>query len=712
MRKTAAAFLFLLVLVTQLAFAQTLISTTKHNLSAAGPGTVKSAAVASGGTEEICVFCHTPHGGSLLAPLWNRTASTASYTLYGSDYLTSLGYPTPIQPNAKSKLCLSCHDGTMGLGTVLNKPGSGTGTGTIPMVDGVTAITTMPATAAGHLGTDLANDHPVGFLYQPGSAAGEDPELVTRAWPWPTTTVNRVTLDPNTASGRVECHTCHDPHNNQFARFLRMSNASAAMCTYCHAKAGYGVSSHATSTQAYTPTVLVGTTVTADRPATTVGEFSCRGCHRPHTSPGRPLLRGAEEVTCYNAGCHGTNNALAGNTTAASGLDWRNIQAEMIKPRAHPTNAAAMAGLHKNIPGGETIAQLSNTNRHAECQDCHSHQMQKAAAPEKSTRGALRVSLALKGVWGVEPIWTQPSTAMTTNAVTFATPSGYTRLAGSAVTDEYQVCMKCHSNYVSLPLGARNIAQEINPANSSYHGMVPLVQVGTMIPRTNYFVNTTTMVQPWGGSTTTTPAYVAGTGTTVNSTEWMRQNPTLVAAATATAYANRGRVWCSDCHGSQASTMPPVTTGKTAPYGPHGSTLVGTAPGTTNSDRMLVKTITSTSSGTPLCLGCHRPGSYQTNSIGSRADYHSKRTFAQGCFACHIWDNALYGAGATDDIYPHGMNKRWISTLGGVTGSGQMVDSFNGGWYSNMNYTTKQCWMSGPSNICGDRNAQTYGPAP
>ena len=723
MRKTAAAFLFLLVLVTQLAFAQTLISTTKHNLSATGPGTVKSAAVGGGGTSEICVFCHTPHGGSPLAPLWNRTASAASYTLYGSDYLTSLGYPTPIQPNAKSKLCLSCHDGTMGLGTVLNKPGSETGTGTIPMVDGVTAITTMPTTAAGHLGTDLANDHPVGFLYQPGSAAGQDPDLVTRAWPWPTTTENRVTLDPNTSSGTVECHTCHEPHNRQFPKFLRMDNNNAAMCTQCHIKTGYaGLSSHAISLQRYTPTVLLAGVPTGDRPETSVGQFSCLGCHRPHTAPGKPLLRGVEEMTCYNAGCHGRENALAANITATTGFTWRNIQTEMEKISRHPTNT--IANLHINRPGGELLAQIDNLNRHAECQDCHNpHQMQKAAVPEKSTRGALRVSLALKGVWGVEPTWPTPSTAMTTNLVTHVTPITYTRRAdstGNPVTDEYQVCLKCHSNYVTLPPAARNIAQEINPGNSSYHGMVPcplLVTPTTPLWNTgcnpNYFVNITTMVQPWGGSTTTSPAFVANSGTlaapSVNSTEWMRRNPTSVAATTA--YAGRGRVWCSDCHGSNASTMPPASTAKSAPYGPHGSSNVGIAPGTSNSDRMLVRTITTDTGGsslTPLCSGCHRLSSYASGNTGTRNGRHGAggvSRYPQGCFTCHMWENPAVVAGGTGDIFPHGMNKKWAATIDTVVGSQQMVDTFLGGWFINNNYATRQCWPQ--SATCGNR-AGTY----
>ncbi|MEY2686463.1 MAG: hypothetical protein RL375_661, partial [Pseudomonadota bacterium] len=51
------------------------VRSTLHNLSASGPGTTRASA---GGTDEVCVFCHTPHGasqqdqggGALRSPLW------------------------------------------------------------------------------------------------------------------------------------------------------------------------------------------------------------------------------------------------------------------------------------------------------------------------------------------------------------------------------------------------------------------------------------------------------------------------------------------------------------------------------------------------------------------------------------------------------------------------------------------------------------------
>ncbi|MEW6324905.1 MAG: hypothetical protein AB1515_05915, partial [Nitrospirota bacterium] len=102
---------------------------TKHNLSST-PSTAPRD-VFTTATSEICVFCHTPHGAavetlSLGAPLWNRRLSTASYQLYDNTW--SFSFEAPLNagaPTGFSRLCLSCHDGTIALGSVINAPGSG-----------------------------------------------------------------------------------------------------------------------------------------------------------------------------------------------------------------------------------------------------------------------------------------------------------------------------------------------------------------------------------------------------------------------------------------------------------------------------------------------------------------------------------------------------------------------------------------------------------
>ena len=153
----------------------------KHNLSSNefgvatyGTGTIRSLTSSLGGTSEVCVFCHTPHGGNTQAPLWNKTASVQSYSTYTSDVLAGLGYwaaedPKTGVPHVKTRICLSCHDGTIALGSLVNLPNEVTAS-QVPM-EGTTGGN-MPTTAAGYIGPELNDDHPVAIKYDTS-----DPEL-------------------------------------------------------------------------------------------------------------------------------------------------------------------------------------------------------------------------------------------------------------------------------------------------------------------------------------------------------------------------------------------------------------------------------------------------------------------------------------------------------------------------------------------------------
>src|SRR5689334_4053101 len=183
------------------------ILASKHDLSAAGPGTIRATS-----ESDVCIFCHTPHRGTGELPLWNHAASSATYTPYSS----STTRATIGQPTGASKLCLSCHDGTVALGMVATRATP------IAMQSGTT---TMPPGRA-NLGTDLSDDHPVSFRYDSAlvSAHGEltDPSALT----------DKVRLDHNQ---EMQCTSCHDPHSNEFGKFLVKNNTSSALCVTCHA---------------------------------------------------------------------------------------------------------------------------------------------------------------------------------------------------------------------------------------------------------------------------------------------------------------------------------------------------------------------------------------------------------------------------------------------------------------------------------------------
>ena len=82
----------------------------KHDLSARGPGPIRAVS-----EQEICIFCHTPHNASPQTPLWNRSDPRLHYRIYESSTTDA----RIDQPSGPSKMCLSCHDGTMALGEVL-----------------------------------------------------------------------------------------------------------------------------------------------------------------------------------------------------------------------------------------------------------------------------------------------------------------------------------------------------------------------------------------------------------------------------------------------------------------------------------------------------------------------------------------------------------------------------------------------------------------
>jgi hypothetical protein len=89
-----------------------------HNLSASGPGNVRAANAVA-----ICDFCHISHSADSSAPLWNRRYPDTVYVPYSS----STAVAQPGQPTGNSLLCLSCHDGTIALGEVLNRARCSTG---------------------------------------------------------------------------------------------------------------------------------------------------------------------------------------------------------------------------------------------------------------------------------------------------------------------------------------------------------------------------------------------------------------------------------------------------------------------------------------------------------------------------------------------------------------------------------------------------------
>lgn len=198
------AVLAVIVAVSMTQAAKGAITGSAHDFSAKGwnPG------------GEICVVCHTPHNAttSASAPLWNHALTVSVFTLYSSTTLNAVVG----QPVGVSKLCLSCHDGTVALDSF----GGATGTTMI--------------TGGALVGTNLSDNHPISFTYDT-SLATLDGGLFN-----PSAALSGLggTIAADMLfGGKLECGSCHDVHNGAgLANLLIKTNAGSALCLTCHDK--------------------------------------------------------------------------------------------------------------------------------------------------------------------------------------------------------------------------------------------------------------------------------------------------------------------------------------------------------------------------------------------------------------------------------------------------------------------------------------------
>jgi predicted CXXCH cytochrome family protein len=317
--------------------AQTQIGRTAHNLTASGPGPVRATEAAG-----LCAFCHTPHDAKPTRALWNRDLSTTTYRLYQSSTLEA----RLNQPTGSSRLCLSCHDGTLALGVVRHAPKGA-------------RFAMGPLTGTAVLGTDLSHDHPISFVYD-AALAGRRGQLAD-----PAVLPRQVRLDE---TGQVQCTTCHDAHEDRNPKFLRVNNQFGALCVTCHTMKNWRVSTHAVSTATWKG---IGPNPWTGGSGDTVAENACHNCHRSHGAghPDRLLARADEAGNCLI--CH------------SGAVTVRNIEQEFIKPFRHPVDRNQW--LHDPREEPATMPE------HVTCVDCHNpHSATSTTAPPPSASGRMR----------------------------------------------------------------------------------------------------------------------------------------------------------------------------------------------------------------------------------------------------------------------------------------------------------------------------------
>lgn len=375
------------------------IVNSKHNLSISGPGNVRATT-----ESDICVFCHTPHSRTDLTPLWNHEMPNASYTPYQSSTLKA----TVGQPTGASKLCLSCHDGTVALGMVQSRSAP------IPMR---IAGAAMPP-GRSRFGTDLSGHHPISFVFDQ-ALANTDGELRD-----PKALQQEVRLDQE---HQVQCTSCHDPHRNQYGQFLVKDNKASALCLDCHLPYSWNGSAHAISSATWNGK---GRNPWPRTKGTSVAANGCENCHTPHDAGTKPELLNEARAEDNCLVCH--------NGTVAT----KDLTAEFNKPSVHPI--LTTGSLHDPAEG-----PLPPSGRHATCVDCHN---------PHATRSGSSTGVALAGslvqVKGTTVGGGYVKAAAHEYEICFRCHASSGATTTSKVTRQF-----------SQP----NLRLQFNPANASYH---------------------------------------------------------------------------------------------------------------------------------------------------------------------------------------------------------------------------------------------------
>ena len=303
-----------------------------------GPG---SKSPISGRRSDTCGYCHAPHSG-LKVHLWNQKLTTQTYSTYTSS--TESNHGGQPSTNSDSNHCLSCHDGTVAVGT------------TVVYGKVATSGNMYPADV---FGSNLQSMHPFSMILPLKDNIDLNASLVA----------NHTTADPKGAvkliRGNVQCLSCHNPHVQAIdlvsQNFLVRDSSSGQLCLACHDPtrtisgqvnplAAWTASAHALSSDKITAQANVGS-------FSTLATNGCASCHTSHNASGAArLLRGLNEADCI--ACHNGGSNITGIAPYA------NVFSEYGKTTGHPFPASTN-------PHDAAEATLLNNNRHATCVDCH-----------------------------------------------------------------------------------------------------------------------------------------------------------------------------------------------------------------------------------------------------------------------------------------------------------------------------------------------------
>lgn len=160
----------------------------------------------TGRPADTCGACHVPHVQAVKPKSGDdESFALAFYRMGGQREVLTPGRYTP---GPASLICLSCHNGTVAPSTVAS------------------SHALLSAHRAGFsIDGFSTRDHPIGVEY-PARRNGYKPR---------TQVLNSEVI--SLPQGRMECVSCHDPHNAAgIQNMLVMSNRRSALCLSCHEK--------------------------------------------------------------------------------------------------------------------------------------------------------------------------------------------------------------------------------------------------------------------------------------------------------------------------------------------------------------------------------------------------------------------------------------------------------------------------------------------
>ena len=599
MKARLIAMLGLLVLTSGIALAQINADVLgAHNMSPASGSPI------TGNLGSPCLYCHAPHSGIEGSagvsgtPLWSQKLSNVqSYQVYSS---TTMVNKTNTNPpiGSNSTLCLSCHDGTVALGTLTPY--------------GQVSMTGSLAGTPADLGTNLQTTHPFSFItpLQPSSDL------------WPSLSASPPTTQDTTGvvqliKGNVECGSCHNPHVQNIdssSDFLVIDNSQSALCMACHntvpSGSGMGLGSvpastgtntalsarnplanwtgsiHATAVNRISAQPsLAGSDIRRPLRAGLLGPYTslrkngCLSCHESHNSA-KGLLRGTDDQDCLI--CHNGGQNVSPPAP--------NISAEMASPKvAHAP--AAVAG---NNGHSAHESELLNHNRHANCVDCHNPHATKRVDMTFSAPPLIRASQA--GVVGISG----------TDGRSVVYPAA----------NQFESCLRCHGS-------------STGKTNPTQFGYLPLRMTA-------------------GGDALNVLTQFAATSASSHPVMHDRNSPfpqpslrtnMLDLDGTRMGRSVGVRILCTDCHNSDDNRE----FGGTGPNGPHGSKYShilerrydmsqASLPGQPITNLNVPPDLTATGNYA-LCAKCHDLSRVMANSSFTEHARHINDGFS--CSVCH-----------------------------------------------------------------------------